>query len=461
VSGLTFYPIALHPAYGNFTSASPPRFLKDHVLSVMKDNMSFQNDGADVLSCEYFQAYSNIKRSIRYNAEDLLVTQGTATAVLTLPDHDANGSVTVKNKQQRLLRKLQGDSTPDEPDASRPFARERQRIQQAMAEEQFAYRMEQVVNIDVGRLVPARRNLRTVLRPIFQLMRFYLQETTHYMHILRYFRPTVFPQILGSLARLFELAMDEMLKRFRAQGSKGLGMALAEGVAALDRLGHYCFTGSSRALMSSVLGPLKTMESLRRGAWPFIDPRMLDLRLGEGTMDTAQWPRGTDGRPLFMHVASLSYHYGPEVAASRHSMLWFRDLGGKLVAGPAGATRFLEDVFRDLWIPPMVGFVSHQLRRKIGRDARTEPELLQEQRSRVESWASLAQPFAWKAFEPVWASAGSTSARLSNKSRQDFAAELYQSCLQNESGGRRALSSLHATWSTVLHSAFTFTDIRR
>ena len=461
MSGLTFYPMALHPAYGNFTSAGPPRFLRDHVLSVMKDNMSFQNDGADVLSCEYFQAYTNIKRSIRYNPEDLLVTQGTATAALTLPDHEGNGSVTVKNKQQRLLRRLQGDSTPDEPDASRPFARERQRIQQAMAEEQFAYRMEQVVNIDVGRLVPARRNLRTVLRPIFQLMRFYLQETTHYTHVLRCFRPTVFPQILGSFARLFELAMDEMLKRFRAQGSKGLGMALAEGVAALDRLGHYCFTGSSRVLMSSVLGPLKTMESLRRGAWPFIDPRMLDLRLGEGTMDIAQWPRAKDGRPVFMHVASLSYHYGPEVAASRHSMLWFRDLGGKLVAGPAGATRFLEDVFRNLWIPQMVAFVSHQLRRRMGRDARTDPELLQEQRSRVESWASLAQPFAWKALEPVWVSAGSTSAGLSNKSRQDFAAELYQSCLRNESGGRKALSSLHATWFTVLHSAFTFTDITR
>ncbi|KFX85917.1 hypothetical protein V490_09324 [Pseudogymnoascus sp. VKM F-3557] len=237
VSGLTFYPMALHPAYGNFTSAGPPRFLKDHVLAVMKDNMSYQNDGADVLSCEYFQAYSNIKRSIRYNPEDLLVTQGTATAALTVPDHEADGSVTVKNKQQRLLRRLRGDSTPDEPDASRPFARERQRIQQAMAEEQFAYRMEQVVNIDVGRLVPARRNLRTVLRPIFQLMRFYLQETTHYTHILRCFRPAVFPQILGSFARVFELAMDEMLKRGRGGTGSARALLLHGVVAGADELG--------------------------------------------------------------------------------------------------------------------------------------------------------------------------------------------------------------------------------
>ena len=159
--------LGVPPSARELHVARAARFLQDHVFAVIKDNMSFQNDGADVLSCEYFQAYTNIKRSIRYNPEDLLVTQGTATAALTVPDHGANDSVTVKNKQQRLLRRLQGDSTPDEPDASRPFARERQRIQQAMAEEQFAYRMEQVISLDVARLTPSRRNLRTILRPIY------------------------------------------------------------------------------------------------------------------------------------------------------------------------------------------------------------------------------------------------------------------------------------------------------
>src|SRR5277367_5127411 len=91
-SAMTFYPMAFHPAYGNFTSDGPPRFLRDHVLSVMEDNMSFQNDGADVLSCKHFQAYSNIKRMIRYNPKDLLVTQGIATAALTLPKSVASGS---------------------------------------------------------------------------------------------------------------------------------------------------------------------------------------------------------------------------------------------------------------------------------------------------------------------------------------------------------------------------------
>ena len=402
-SGMTFYPIAFHPAYGNFTSAGPPRFLNDHVFAVMKDNMSFQNDGADVLSCNYFQAYTNIKRSIRHNPEDLLASQGIATAALTLPASEAQRSVRVKGAQQRLLRRLQGSATPEDPEASRPFARERQRIERAVAEEEFAYRMEQVICFDVARLLPSRRNLRTILRPIFQLMRFYLQETQHYTKMLRCFRPTVFPQILGSFARVFDLAVGEMLKRFRAQHSQGLGMALSEGVAALDRLGHYCFTGTPIVLMSSVLGPLKTMESLQKGGWPYINPQMLDLRTGEGSLDVVKWPRAKNGRPIFMHIASLGFHYGPEVAASRHSLVWFRDLGGKSISGPAGATRFLDELFRDLWIPQMVAYVSYQLRRRLGlsrgHDNDIPPdelEVKQRQRALVESWEKSARPFSWR-----------------------------------------------------------------
>ena len=112
------------------------------------------------------------------------------------------------------------------------------------------------------------------------------------------FQPTVFPQILGSFARVFDLGIGEMLKRFRAQGSQGLGIALSEAVAALDRLGHYCFTGTPIALMSSVLGPLKTMESLEKGGWPYLDPQLLDLRIGEGSLDVIRWPRAQDGRAI-------------------------------------------------------------------------------------------------------------------------------------------------------------------
>jgi hypothetical protein len=163
-SAMTFYPMAFHPAYGNFTSAGPPRFLRDHVLSVMEDNMSFQNDGADVLSCKHFQAYSNIKRLIQYNPKDLLVTQGIATAALTLPKSVASGSARAhaKAKQERLLQQLQGKATPNDPGSSRPFARERQRIQKAVADDEFAFHMEQLLSINVAQLVPQQRNLQTV-----------------------------------------------------------------------------------------------------------------------------------------------------------------------------------------------------------------------------------------------------------------------------------------------------------
>lgn len=469
-SGMTFYPMAFHPAYGNFTSPGPPRFLQDHVFAVMKDNMSYENNGSPVLSCDYFQAYSNIKRSVRYNPEDLLVTQGIATAALTLPESEAKSSNRVKTTQQRLLRRLEGGNTTDDPDASRPFARERQRIEYALAGNEFAFRMEQVVSLDIARLVPSRRNLWTVLRPIFQLMRFYLQETKHYTSILRRFRPTVFPQILASFARIFELATDEMHKRFRAQGAKGLGIALAEGVAALDRLGHYCFTGTPKVLVRSVLGPLKTMESLKKGGWPYLDPQLLDLRHGEGCLDFTRWPRAANQRPIFMHLASLRFHYGYKVAESQHSLIWFRDLGGKSISGPISGTRFLDELFRDLWIPQMVAYIGDRLLRWLGSPGNHEGDATpddfawhQQQREQIETWKKTANPFSWSQYAPIWklASFGTAEAMECYKSRQDYAQEIYQGCMKNDGAIRQGLSPLHSTWFAVLHAAFTFTPVDR
>ena len=62
-----------------------PRFLQNHVFAVMKGNMSFQNDGADVLSCDYFQVDPVQPRGSPGDA-------WTATAALTLPESAAKGS---------------------------------------------------------------------------------------------------------------------------------------------------------------------------------------------------------------------------------------------------------------------------------------------------------------------------------------------------------------------------------
>lgn len=401
----TFFPLGFHPAYGNFSSPQPPAFLTDHLLTVMRDNMSYRNGGADPLRYGHFQGYSNIKRSIRHSPDDLLATKGIATAALTLPEDEAQVSNRVRSKRQRLIRQMQGQLTPDDPDSTKPFARERQRIDTAIKGEEFAFRMEQVVHVQAGRLTDSQRHFTTILHPIFQLIRFFLHEPQAYIHLLRSFRPSVFPGVLTSYARILELALDELRRRIAVRGPKGAGAALAEGVAALDRLGSYCFTGFPRSLMGSVLTPLGTTDAIQYGAWPYINPRMLNLQEAGGWLNLAQWPRGNDDRPILMHVASIGFYYGPEVAASRHSNVWFRELGGMAITGLHSATNFLDELFRDLWIPQMVVFMSYQAERALRNGSRRQEsqnrttedtQVTMHRRSLLQRWSSSCHPFAWE-----------------------------------------------------------------
>ena len=57
--------------------------------------------------------------------------------------------------------------------------------------------------------------------------------------------------------------------------------------------------------------------------------------------------------------------------------------------------------------------------------------------------------------------ASTTTRAVLNKSRQDFAQEIYTNCLGNSKSVRQALSSLHSTWFPVLHAVFTFTPTER
>jgi hypothetical protein len=156
-------------------------------------------------------------------------------------------------------------------------------------------------------------------------------------------------------------------------------------------------------------------------------------------------------------MASLSFHDGPEVGASRHSLIWFRDLGAKSIGGP-------EEVFRDLWQPEMVAFVSHWVQRQVGQGgdvldsdvARGCPERRQRERTLVETWKKSEHPFSWSSFEPIrglTAAEGVTTGRstVTRKSRQDFAGELFQGCVGKNGPTRQGLSSLHSTWFAVLH----------
>jgi hypothetical protein len=65
---------------------------------------------------------------------------------------------------------------------------------------------------------------------------------------------------------MFKLLINKMFRRFWSQGSKSLKIALAKDIAALDRLGYYYFIRAPKALVLSVLKPLKTVKSLKKDA---------------------------------------------------------------------------------------------------------------------------------------------------------------------------------------------------
>jgi hypothetical protein len=403
VRDFTFYPLAFHPAYGNFSSAKPPAFLTDNLLAVMQENMSYQHNRANVLNYGYFQGYSNIKRSIRHGPNDLLATKGVATAALALSDRDGSLSTHVAARRERLLRRLRGQWTPADPESSKPFAREQQRIEQAIVEDEFAFRMEQVLSVQVSQLHESRRSFSTILAPIFQLIRFFVNEQACYTHLFRSFLPSVFPGVLASFGTLFARAIDGVHAQFKAAGAKGLDVALAEGVSALDRLGSYCFTGFPKSLIGSVLAPLGTIDSIEQGGWPFIDPLVLNLR-GAGSLSMVKWPRLENGRPILMHIASIAFHYGQEVAASCHSERWFNELGGLKVQGPSSAAAFLTEVFEELWKPQMIAFILYNFHRALNKGSRSQGlsggqgalQLLEDQREQVRLWTQAEHPFSWE-----------------------------------------------------------------
>ena len=132
--------------------------------------------------------------------------------------------------------------------------------------EKYAFRMEQILAVHVGRLARPLRSFSAVLQPILHLMRFFLHEPEQYSHLLRSFRPMIFPGILKAFTYLFDVALGGLRECIDARGSQGTTVAQAEGVIALDRLDSYCFIGFPRSLMGSVMKPLGTIDSLASGA---------------------------------------------------------------------------------------------------------------------------------------------------------------------------------------------------
>ncbi|KAH8797253.1 hypothetical protein F5884DRAFT_687983, partial [Xylogone sp. PMI_703] len=165
-----------------------------------------------------------------------------------------------------------------------------------------------------------------------------------------------------------------------------------------------------------------------------------------------------DNRPIFMHMAAIAFHYGPEVAASQRSWLWFKGLGAQSIRGPAGAMRFLDDV----WIPQMTDFVSRQALRLIGQQDADRRELLEnqdQQQRMVEAWLKIKNRFTWSNYHPIYQLAASQSTGgVTSKTRREFARELSQSCTSKSSHAFQPYCSQHATWFSILRAAFQHTD---
>ncbi|KAL3291335.1 hypothetical protein RB213_001793 [Colletotrichum asianum] len=224
----------------------------------------------------FYLGYSNIKRSVHHSPYDLLATKGYATGALTMLTLDAGATLAVREKREWLLCIICS------PNKLKPF-------------------LEQVVLLDVRRMTGAERTFKTVIRPIFQIMRFFLIEHKSFMHIFCSLLLKIFPRIMCAYLRLFELVLNEMEPR-------------SEAVAIVDQLGGYMFSGHLRHLPRTVLRPLGTLESLWVGGWPFLDPAVVSLGApgsGGAVINMGRWPHSArTGRPVLLHVRELHYHYG-------------------------------------------------------------------------------------------------------------------------------------------------------
>lgn len=395
---LCLYPLGFNPGYGNFSCPEAPPFLANHVLTVCRHNMSVRNHGSQPLTCGYFQAYSNIKRLVRHSARSLLADKGITTAVVGMPSAEAARTPRLQKKRDHLLRHLHGELTADEPEASQPFARERQRVLACIDEGEHAYRMEQVLSVQISRLTPTNRTFTTILQPILQLMRFFWQQTADYASFLRFFPPEVFPGVLADYGMLFRTATQQIYRQAeRCDRLEEFDLGLAEGAALLDRLGAYCFTGDARSLMPTVMGPIQVINSLRHQGWPFVDPAVLDLRGAHAALNWNRWPSSAEG-PHLLHLAAIAHHFGPSVAYNRGSYITMLQLCHTSSYSLTAITAFVRRVFQDLWIPQMIQFIQHSIKRELATRPRAHQSTTTvDQRDRLLSdWATSPFPFSYR-----------------------------------------------------------------
>ncbi|EHA56058.1 hypothetical protein MGG_15976 [Pyricularia oryzae 70-15] len=456
----TFYPQAFHPAYGNMSSPSPPEFLKP-LTTTMKSNASRRNESADVLSFGYFQGYSNVKRNVRHSPKDLLPTKGFATAAFTIPATDAAATAAARDRRKNLINIVRGVKLPEYPDATKPFARELFQMETAIEQNEFAYRLEQMLSINVANMKAGKqRTFTAIFRPIFQLMRFFLLQQGSFVHIFRSLSPAVFPRIFSAYCRLFELAYDEMDRRFVRGHEFGLDLANSEGTAFLDRMGGYCFTGFDRHLPKIILRHLGTIESLKHGAWPYLDPKFLDFGVNgnQTVINLHQWPRNKkNNRPIFLHISELRFHYGPRIASNRESNIWFSLLGGNVFSTPFRVEKFLKELIEEVWIPETRTFYSMLLRRRLTtghKDAGRIFSLGETEQCQVaiREWDASQDPFSLAQLQLLFEGMDRRAPKTTSRTPHDFVASIFASTESTKDW--KEIASKNALWYPTFQHAF-------
>ncbi|RHZ44626.1 uncharacterized protein CDV56_101773 [Aspergillus thermomutatus] len=233
----------------------------------------------------------------------------------------------------RLLEQPAGQRSPQDPSVSKSFAQERRRIEQEITTHEVAYRMEQVLSMDVSELLPAHRQFRTVVQPIFQLMQFFLRKSQSYLHLLWLFRPAVFPGVLGAPADHAVLGWPYQ-KEWRCWTAgtvllhwDGHGADAVHAASPGDN-GQPCARWVAVCAATAARPP--------DGGWNPA-PRPVAAQ-PYWTADPA--PRGRTG---------VALRSGCGDGAAQSSVV--PGIQHRGIQGPHGATEFLKEVFWDLWIP--------------------------------------------------------------------------------------------------------------
>ena len=192
--------------------------------------------------------------------------------------------------------------------------------------------------------------------------------------------------------------MQGYKQRYDEAGDKGLKVGFLESIAALDRLGRFCFTGEAKALMPSVMQNLQTIDSLRSGGWPYIDPDKLNIQRGK--ISSEDWPRLPDWQPLLMHTRTLEYYYGKKVAENHRRHLFFQSFQGKdKLLSPDKRFEFFTTFLQTRWQPQMVGWLREKFVRGLNEVRKgaaahwISNDDLEKHRDAIRQWTDSDFPF--------------------------------------------------------------------